>query len=142
VTEFVDAGKGLILLHPGVWYNWPEWTDYNRVLAGGGSRGHDAVSEFEVKVTQSNHPLIKGLPETFKITDELYWFQVDPKGSPIEVLATAHSPKKNADFPMVWVVKHPKTPITCIALGHDGRAHDLPEFQRLLKNAVAWSSPH
>ena len=41
---------------------------------------------------------------------------------------------------MVWVVKHPKSHIACIALGHDARAHDLPEFKQLLKNAAAWAA--
>jgi uncharacterized protein len=39
---------------------------------------------------------------------------------------------------MIWTVKHPKTRIAGITLGHDGRAHNLPEFQRLLKNAIDW----
>src|SRR5213078_4483796 len=71
---------------------------------------------------------------------ELYWFEPDPTGTPIEVLATAHSPSRNKDFPMVWVVKHPKAHIAGIALGHDARAHDLPEFKQLLKNAAAWAA--
>jgi type 1 glutamine amidotransferase len=140
LLDFVEAGKGLVLLHPGVWYNWPEWPEYNRDLAGGGSRGHDATNEFEVKVIETGHPLTKGLPATFKITDELYWFQPDPKGTPIEILATTHSPSKKSDFPMIWVVKHPKARIAGIALGHDARAHDLPEYKQLLKNAVTWAA--
>jgi type 1 glutamine amidotransferase len=140
LLNHVDSGKGLILLHPGVWYNWRDWPEYNRILAGGGSRGHDAPLQFEVKLTQADHPLTKGLPSSFKITDELYWFDVDPKGTPIEVLATTHSPKKDKDYPMIWVVNHPKARIAGIALGHDARAHDLPEFRQLLKNAVTWAA--
>jgi uncharacterized protein len=41
--------------------------------------------------------------------------------------------------PSVWTVSHPKARIACIALGHDGRAHDLPAFQSLLVNAVNWA---
>jgi type 1 glutamine amidotransferase len=137
---FVEGGKGLVLLHPGVWYNWREWPEYNRDLAGGGSRGHDAVNEFEVKVTGAAHPLTKDLPATFKITDELYWFQPDAKGTPIQILASTHSPSKKSEFPMIWVVKHPKARIAGIALGHDARAHDLPEYKQLLKNAVNWAA--
>ena len=140
LMEFVNEGRGLVLLHPGVWYNWPEWPEFNRLLAGGGSRGHDRPAEFEVKVDPTNHPLVKNVPSTFKIVDELYWFEPDPKGTPIEVLATAHSPSKNKDFPMVWVVKHPKAHIAGIALGHDARAHGLPEFKQLLRNAAAWAA--
>jgi hypothetical protein len=28
----------------------------------------------------------------------------------------------------------------CIALGHDGRVHDLAEYKKLLANAVNWVS--
>ena len=33
------AGKPLILLHPGLWYNWNNFPEWNREVAGGGSRG-------------------------------------------------------------------------------------------------------
>ncbi|MBI3876267.1 MAG: ThuA domain-containing protein, partial [Verrucomicrobia bacterium] len=138
--DFAEQGRGLVLLHPGVWYNYPDWPEYNRVLAGGGSRGHDRPLEFEVKVTNAAHPLMKGLPASFKITDELYWFELDAQGTPVEALAKTFSPQKQREYPMVWIVKHPKTRIAGIALGHDARAHDLPEFQTLLKNAVNWAA--
>ena len=81
-----------------------------------------------------------GLPAKFKITDELYNFIPDPAGTPIEVLAQTTSPKSGKTFPQVWIVKHPKSRIVCITLGHDGRAHELPEYQTLLKNAFQWAA--
>jgi type 1 glutamine amidotransferase len=138
--KFADSGKGLVLLHPGLWYNFADWPDYNKVLAGGGSRGHDRLGEFEVKVTNASHPLMKGVSASFKITDELYYFEPDAQGSAIEVFATATSQQRNKTYPQVFIVKHPKTRIAAITLGHDGRAHDLPEFQALLKNAVNWGA--
>jgi type 1 glutamine amidotransferase len=38
------------------------------------------------------------------------------------------------------VVKHPKTRIAGLTLGHDGRAHELPQYKTLLLNAVQWTS--
>jgi len=81
-----------------------------------------------------------GLPAKFKITDELYNFVPDPTATPIEVLAQTVSPKSGKTFPQVWIVKHPKSRIVCITLGHDGRAHDLPEYQTLIKNAFQWAA--
>jgi type 1 glutamine amidotransferase len=92
-----------------------------------------------VAVVNREHPLTKGLPESFRITDELYYFQPDASGTPHEVLATATSTQKPGTYPQVFVVKHPKAKIAAITLGHDGRAHQLPEFQLLLKNAVRWT---
>lgn len=139
LNKFIAAGKGLVLLHPGVWYNWKDWPEYNQVIAGGGSRGHDKLGEFEVKVTNAAHPIMKDVPASFTITDELYYFIPDPAGTPIEVLATATSQVKNATFPQVFVVKHPQTRIAAITLGHDARAHDLQAYKTLLINAVNWT---
>jgi type 1 glutamine amidotransferase len=74
------------------------------------------------------------------VSDELYWFEPDPRGTPIKVLATAHSPSKNRTFPMVFIVQHPKARIVGITLGHDGVVHQHPAFQRLLDNALKWAA--
>lgn len=140
LTDFADAGKGIVLLHAALWYNWHHWPEYNRTFAGGGSRGHDNLREFEVTVTATNHPLTQNLPTRFAITDELYWFESDPRATAMETLATAHSPQKNTLYPQIFVVLHPKTRIVGITLGHDGRAHQHPAFRQLLQNAVRWVS--
>ena len=59
----------------------------------------------------------------------------------IEVLAeTSPSKKFQHPHPSVFLVKHPKARIVAIALGHDEKAHDLPEFKLLLDNAVKWAA--
>ncbi|MDB6150141.1 MAG: hypothetical protein JWQ44_1589, partial [Chthoniobacter sp.] len=140
LMEWVNAGKPLILLHPGLWYNWNNFPQWNREVAGGGSRGHDKFGEFEVVASAADHPLMAGVPTNFKIADELYYFAPDPAGTPIQVLATATSTQKPGTYPQVFVVKHPKSRIVGITLGHDAKAHDHPAFQALLKNAVKWTS--
>jgi type 1 glutamine amidotransferase len=68
----------------------------------------------------------------------LYNQEIDRTGTPIHVLATAYSKLKNTAFPSIFVVEHPKARIVGIALGHDGRVHDLPVYHQLLKNSVLW----
>jgi type 1 glutamine amidotransferase len=139
--DFVKAGKGIVLLHPGMWYNFNDWPEFNRELAGGGSRGHDSIAEFSVNVLNTEHPITKGVTPSFKITDELYYMTPDPKGTPIEVLAeTSNSKKFQKPHPSVFVVKHPTARIAGIAPGHDARAHDLPEYKQLLINATKWAA--
>jgi putative heme-binding domain-containing protein len=138
--QFAESGKGLLLVHAGLWYNWKDWPEYNRVLAGGGARSHPRYGEFEVKVTEPDHPLMAGVPASFKISDELYRFEPDPEGTPIHVLATALEEKAGKTYPVVWIVKHPKAKIACITLGHDGGAHEHPAFQRLLQNGLKWAA--
>ncbi len=138
--DFANAGKGLVLLHAGIWYNFKDWPEYNLQIVGGGSRGHDKLGEFKVNVIK-DHPITKGVTKSFAITDELYYMTPDPAGTPIEVLAeTSNSIKFQKPHPSVFLVKHPKARIAGIALGHDERAHGLPEFKLLLDNAVKWAA--
>jgi len=138
--DFADSGRGLLLMHPGLWYNWADWPEYNRVLVGGGARSHDKYGEFEVTVDQADHPIMKGVPATFKITDELYHVKFDDQGTPVQVLATSKNLTTGQTYPSVWIVKHPKAHIVCIALGHDGKAHEHPAYKTLLQNALAWAA--
>jgi type 1 glutamine amidotransferase len=141
LTDFLDAGKGAVFLHPGVWYNFRDWPEFNKVFLGGGSRGHDKISEFDVNVVKPDHPAMRGLPATFKITDELYYVMPEDGASPMEILAkTSPSEGKKIEHASVWTVPHKHGRILCIAPGHDGRAHELPEFQKLLINGVAWAA--
>lgn len=93
-----------------------------------------------MKLSDVKHPVTAGVAASFKITDELYNSIVDPKGTAIQVLATATSPVNGKVFPSVWIVQHPKARIVCIALGHDGKAHDHEAYQKLLQNAVKWAA--
>ena len=139
IFEFVDSGKGLLLLHPACWYNWRDWPEYNRQLVAGGSRGHEKYQEFEVTVTDEAHPIMAGVPKTFRLKDELYRHQKDAEGPEIAVLAKGKSLETGKEYPVVWTVKHPKGKIVCITLGHDGAAHELPAYKTLLKNAADWA---
>jgi type 1 glutamine amidotransferase len=138
IADFAGAGKGLLLIHPALWYNWANFPEYNRDLVGGGARSHDKYGEFEVEILVPDHPITAGLPKKFKISDELYHAVPDPQGAKITVLAQATSPVTGKTFPQIWVTQHPNARIACITLGHDGKAHELPEFKTLLKNAFRW----
>jgi type 1 glutamine amidotransferase len=140
IIRHVENGKGLIGLHAGLWLNWREWPEYNRNVVGGSSRGHDRLGEYEVVVTESAHPLLRGVPEKFTIKDELYWFEPDGQGTPVQVLATAHSKQKNQAYPQVFTVNHPKGRVVGLTLGHDGDAHNHTAYIQLLRNAVLWAA--
>src|SRR5256885_1770978 len=102
IFDFADAGNGLLLVHPALWYNWADyWPEYNRALVGGGARSHDEYGQFEVAVDAPGHPLMAGVPKSFKITDELYHFQRDEQGAPIQVLATGRNLATGKTYPVV-----------------------------------------
>lgn len=140
IFKHVENGKGLIGLHPGLWYNWRDWPEYNRDLIGGGSRGHDRLGEFEVIVTEPNHPLVHKVPEKFTIKDELYYFEPAQNGPAIQILATAQSKQRDQAYPQLFTVAQPKGRVVGLTLGHDGDAHNHPAYIQLLRNAVFWAA--
>ena len=140
IFDFANAGHGLLLVHPALWYNWQNWPEYNRVLVGGGAQEHDKYGEFEVTVKKPGHPVMAGVPGTFKITDELYHVEIDQQGTPIEVLAEGKNLATGKTYPVVWIVKHPHGRIVCLTLGHDAQAHELGAYKTMLQNGVKWAA--
>ncbi|WP_240485910.1 ThuA domain-containing protein [Anditalea andensis] len=139
IMAFANKGKGLILGHAALWYNWKDWPEYNQILVSGGSRGHDRYGEFKVEVVNEKHPVTRGVPKNFSLKDELYYFNVDPIGPGIEVLAAASS-ESSGTFPSVFIVKHASSRIVGIALGHDEASHELEAYQTILTNAFMWAA--
>jgi type 1 glutamine amidotransferase len=140
IMEFANRGGGLVLVHAALWYNWKDWPEYNRDLVGGGTRKHDKLGPFVVNVGQSSHPVMKGVPKSFKLKDELYHYNTAPDGADIEILSTATSPVSGTVYPSTFIVKHPQARIVAITLGHDGDCHELPAFRKMLTNAVRWAA--
>lgn len=146
VMAFADAGKGIIMLHPGTWYGYKDWPELNAKIVGGGSRGHDKIQEFRVNAVQPEHPIMRGVPPSFPIVDELYYFNAQPEKipegtTPITVLAeTSPSKKFGRPHPAVWVTHHPNARVVGITIGHDERAHDLDAYKILLANAARWAA--
>lgn len=138
IFDFVAAGKGLILGHPALWYNWLGWPEYNLNLVSGGANKHDSYGSFDEDIVNPDHPVTKGVEQHFTVKDERYHYAVDPSGPGIEVLATNHVAGNVLVYPSVFVVKNAKARIVCIALGHDEGAHDINPYQTILRNAVKW----
>jgi len=142
--DFAAAGKGIVMLHPGTWYGYAGWPELNAQIVGGGAKGHDKIHPFEVKALKAGHSVMKDVPASFTVEDELYYVNAEgtPEGTTaIEVLAeTSNSDKYQKPHPSVWITKHPKARVVGLALGHDARTHDLKPYQQLLINAAKWAS--
>lgn len=136
LNEFADAGKGIVVLHAGVWHNWPPATNFNKRFVGGGAKSH-GKGEFEVKLKPVEHPVTRGIAASFRIIDESYHVILEP-GAAVEVLAEIPAEKGRPAYPAVWTVKDPKTRIACISLGHAEEAHSNSAYKSLLVNAVRW----
>jgi type 1 glutamine amidotransferase len=84
VTARFAAGKGAVAMHHALagWAQWPEW---HRWLGGQfhyqpGTHGPDSGYRHDVTYEArilANHPVTRGLPASFPVTDELYLCPVD-----------------------------------------------------------------
>ena len=141
LNAYADAGKGVVVLHAGTWYNWGHAPQYNERFVCGGARGH-GHGDVPVVIRDKAHPVTAGVAD-FSINDESYQAVLShPQNA--QVLATLTGPQlrdkpgQTADYPTVWVAKDSRTRIVNITLGHAEPAHANPAFKRLLSNSVRW----
>ncbi len=161
VEEFVRNGKGMVAVH-GVSYGsffgmeqlkgrWviPEgasgWTAYPDLLGAfwkPENIGHAVRHVFSVKWTDRSHPISKGLPETFTISDELYHrLDLRPEA---KVLASAFDDKSvggtGKDEPMLWTISFGKGRVVHTPLGHDTSAMYADGFQAAFARSCEWAA--
>ncbi|HVV70704.1 MAG TPA: ThuA domain-containing protein, partial [Verrucomicrobiae bacterium] len=141
LRQFVEGGKGLLLLHfgCGAWYGeWPEFADLaGRVWAGKEVRQHDPYGIFLVEVAQPSHPIMRGL-RAFETPDELYTCLTG--SHPIETLAQAKSKVDGKYYPIAFVSTEGKGRTFHCTLGHDTKALSVPAVQELFRRGCAWSA--
>jgi len=138
LKRVVRSGKGLVLVHfaCGAFQQWPEFVELAGRVWDPKLRGHDPHGKFTVKITDAQHPVMKGIGE-FETVDELYTCLTGQ--TPIKVLATARSKVDGKDYPMAFVLDYGKGRVFHSVLGHDVQAFASPDVKRLFRNACAWS---
>lgn len=172
--ELLESGYGFVFLHHAI-AGWPAWDEFAEILGGrflympGTLRGeprqdsgyHHGVTH-NVSVVK-DHPVTQGLPDSFRITDELYLYEVfDDSVEPLLVsdyqftrdnfFSAAkvvrdqqmfsnegwdHAPGSNL---IGWAKTYGKSRIVYLQCGDDPVAYACPEFQQLLRNAIFWVS--
>ncbi len=139
LQRVVRSGKGLVLVHfaCGAFQDWPEFVELAGRVWDPKLRGHDPHGKFTVKITDAQHPAMKGMKD-FETTDELYTCLAGK--TPIKVLATARSKMDSKDYPIAFVLNYGKGRVLHSVLGHDVQALANPDVGRLFRNACAWSA--
>ncbi len=93
----------------------------------GPGAGHGPQHEYVIKVRQTEHPIMQGMPNEWLHTrDELYHGQRGPAPESMEILATAFSApdKKGTGVhePMVWWIPVGEGKVVTNVLGHVGKS--------------------
>ena len=100
-----------------------------------------------VRVEDSAHPVVKGLPSAFTIeNDEWYIYDRSPR-SDVHVLATvdenSYEPARSVkmgDHPVIWTNPHYKARNVYFQFGHKADLFQNRAFDMLFLNAIRWAS--
>jgi len=120
--QAVKNGAGVVIFHAAN-NAFDGWTEYEKMvgLLWRKGTGHGQFHEFEVKITNHDHPITQGV-EDFRIEDELYHRLVPTQGTHVEVLATAFSSLESGgsgqEEPMLMVTQYGSGRVFHTALGH------------------------
>jgi hypothetical protein len=163
VENFVKSGKGLVGIHAASYaftglevlgdnhrpmgLKEPSWPEYLKMLGGWWvegppKTGHAPRHCFTVKLLDREHPIVKGMKESFVVSDELYHtLQMSPQA---HVLASAFDDPANGGTgkqePMIWTVNYGKGRVMYTALGHDVAAMQETGFVNTFLRGTEWAA--
>ncbi len=140
--EYVRSGKGHVAVHAGSssFYDWPEMQNLYGAFWDKGVTSHPGIFTFSVRMTASEHPITKGVPD-FEIRDELW---IKPGIKPhTTVLAESFNPREGGGGtwePSLIAHSFGEGRSTTLLLGHDVTAMRNQGFATLLLRATEWAA--
>jgi type 1 glutamine amidotransferase len=139
LKQFVENGKGLVVVHfaCGAFQDWPEFKNLAGRAWDPKLRAHDPRGKFKVEITDTKHPITKGL-KSFETTDELYTCLAGDR--PIRILAKSKSKVDGKDYPIIFVFNYGKGRVFHSPLGHDVKAFTNAGCAELFRRATAWTA--
>lgn len=161
VEGYLRGGKGMVALHSvsygrffGMEYNrtrWvasandPGWVAYPDILGSSWKPeniGHGIRGLYTARWVDREHPISRGLAESFIADDELY-HKMDLKPG-TRVLLSAFSDAKTGgsgrDEPVLWTVPFGQGRVVHMTMGHDIASMYLPGFVTAFCRSVEWAA--
>lgn len=151
--KYIDEGKGgwigfhhATLLGEFDGYKiWPWFQDFM-----GGIRYKNYIGDFAaatVKVENSKHPIMKGVPASFPVQKE-EWYIYDKNPRPnVDVIASVDestyrpdSKIKMGDHPVIWSNPRKKAKNVYIFMGHSPVLFESDVYKTIFKNAILWAA--
>jgi type 1 glutamine amidotransferase len=143
LREFVESGKGIVVLHHALlnYQSWPWW--YEDVVGGSYRLRREAdipASTYKgdqriFVAPEGEHPITRGLG-SFEVVDETYkhmWFS-----RKVRSLLTTDNPQ--GDRLLAWIGPCATSRVVAIQLGHGPTVFSHPAYRKLVHNAILWSA--
>ena len=109
-------------------------------MVGAYFKEHPWTQEATVLVEAPSHPAAQGLGASFRLLEEFYTFQENPRPRVQVVLSLdATSVGAQGDFPLAWAQTVGQGRSFYTALGHFDSTWTDPRFQAHLRGAIAWA---
>ena len=125
----VEAGAGFVGLHAA--NATFRASDAYAAMVGSRFARHPPIKTFAVEIVDRDHPVTAGL-DCFEVEDERY--ELKDEATDLRVLARAEG------HASVYVRQHGRGRVCYVAPGHDRRTLELPQYARLVHQAIAWTA--
>jgi type 1 glutamine amidotransferase len=142
--RLLKSGKGMVFLHHSL-VSYQDWPEFQKIIGGKyvseatnnmgkSTYRHDVDIKVEIDGSaETGRSIVEGMQD-FQLHDEVYGNFVVNKGiSPL--IKTAHS----ESTPIIgWAHRYEKSRIVYLQPGHDHKAYQNENYQKLVKRSIAW----
>jgi len=155
LMEWVRSGKGIVVYHFTL-SAFEGWEDYETMVTGTwrpGNGQHSPRHDFTVKIDDKQHPVVRGMGESFPIADdELYTNLKTVAPEERHVIASAYDdpefykdktrvlPEVKRNSPLLWTRSWGQGRVFVTALGHDVKALQNPGFRTTIVRGTEWAA--
>jgi type 1 glutamine amidotransferase len=143
LRNFVESGKGLVVLHHAIadYNDWPWW--YEEVVGGKfflkseGDHPASVVAKDQHLISEAvgAHAITEGVAPLHTIEETYKGMWISPHN---KVLLRTDNP--TSDEAVAWISPYPHSRVVYIEMGHDRKTHLHPGYRQLVKNAILWTA--
>jgi type 1 glutamine amidotransferase len=147
IQKYLDAGKGLVVLHHAVGENqtWPWW--YQDVMGGAliqreiPEMPRSGLRQFPKQMISPtmDHPITRDVKPFILPPDELFYnMWLSPKA---KVLFKSDDPAMATpnNGAIGWLGTHPKARVVCFQCGHTDQVNSDPRYRHVIHNMILWA---
>jgi type 1 glutamine amidotransferase len=143
--DWIRGGRGFVGVHSATdtYHDAPAYL----AMIGGEFATHGDQATADLRVETTTHPATSGLPNPWRVHDELYEFVVNPRSSSTILLSLDRHPPDGhpgagqpGDFPLAWSRAFGSGRVFYTALGHRDDVWTNATFRGHLRGAIEWAA--